>query len=287
MQISQHIQAVRIPFSIPIAPGKKLERFVYAYIVAGGSHICLVDSGVAGSAPLIIDALEDLGRKPGDVTLLLLTHAHPDHIGGARAIKKECNCQVAAHPQARRWVEDTEQQFRDRPVPGFHSLVEGPVAVDRLLSDREILDLGCLSLEVIATPGHSRCSISLFCREDGVLFTGDAIPQANDLPIYEDMVVGVASIRKLRNIPGIKQLLSSWRDPDPDADPYRLMDNGLRHFQTIHTAIRELPDRESITDPMELCQRMVEKLGLPEVAVNPLVARSLSSHLPLIDRKML
>jgi len=39
---------------------------------------------------------------------------------------------------------------------------------------------------VICTPGHSKCSLSLLCEEEGILFTGDAIPQADDLPIYDN-----------------------------------------------------------------------------------------------------
>jgi glyoxylase-like metal-dependent hydrolase (beta-lactamase superfamily II) len=82
-------------------------------------------------------------------------------------------------------------QFRERPVLGFHTLVGGSVQIDRLLQDGERIDLGDITLVVFHTPGHSKCSISLFCKEDGVLFAGDAIPQRNDLPIYDDVIVSV------------------------------------------------------------------------------------------------
>ena len=53
----------------------------------------------------------------------------------------------------------------------------------------------------------------LFCRETGVLFAGEAIPQWNDLPIYDDVTVSVKSINMLHNIKDIKYLLASWSDP--------------------------------------------------------------------------
>ena len=285
MKITSHIHAVRIPFRIPIAPGKTLDRFVYAYIVCGRDEVCLIDSGVAGSESIIFEQLAQLGKKPGDITQLILTHAHPDHIGAAKAVRGMSGCRISAHAEAREWIEDIDKQFNDRPVPGFHTLVGGSAPVDRLLADNDNIVLGDTTLKVIHTPGHSRCSISLFCKEQGVLFSGDAIPQGNDLPIYDDAALAVRSIRKLQQVTGIKQLLASWSDPDPDTDPYRTMENGVGYFQKIHAAMRTVPDIRSYTDPMQLCSRMVEQLGLPDVAVNPLIARSFSSHLRLIDHE--
>lgn len=287
MKITPSIHAVKIPFEIPVAPGKTLDRFVYTYIIIGRKQTCLVDSAVSGASPIIKDALVKLGKNISDISIMLLTHAHPDHIGEAQAIKKTSNCEAWAYHAARQWVEDVDKQFKERPVPGFYSLVGGSVTIDRLLKDQEIIDLGDISLQVIFTPGHSRCSISFYCEEEGVLFAGDAIPQGNDLPIYEDVGVAIESIRRLQNIEGIKYLLSSWSDPQLDIDPYLIMEEGVQYFQRIHSAIQQLQGRETIADPMELCRKMVEKLGLPEVAVNPLIARSFSSHLPLLELKEL
>jgi hydroxyacylglutathione hydrolase len=64
------------------------------------------------------------------------------------------------------------------------------------------------------------------------------------------------------------------------------MDNGINYFQKIHTVIRQLASRQTIKDPMDLCRQVVAKLGLPEVAVNPLAARSLHSHIPLIEQEL-
>jgi hydroxyacylglutathione hydrolase len=286
MKVTSCIHGIKIPFKIPVAPGKNIDRFVYSYVVTR-DKTCLIDSGVSGSDAKILHFIEQLGRKVMDLQLLLLTHAHPDHIGAARAIQNKSKCLVAAHSAAKNWVEDIEQQFQDRPVPGFHTLVGGSVKIDRLLENKDTIDLGDTQLRVIHTPGHSRCSISLFCKEDGVLFTGDAIPQGNDLPIYDDVATAVESIRKLKSIVGVKTLLASWSDPVLDADPYQLMNNGLDYFQKIHTVIRQLQNGKSPIDPMDLCKQMVAKLGLPEVAVNPLVARSLHSHIPFIGQELL
>lgn len=284
MQILPNIHAVKIPFQIPVSPEINLERFVYVYVI-DSERLCLIDSGVTGTDQLVFDVLKRRGRKLSDIDYLLLTHSHPDHIGAAKEIKAISNCSIWSHPAAQVWVEDVEKQFSVRPVPGFYTLVSGSVKVDQLLEDGDTIDLGGLQLQVIHTPGHSICSNSFFCNRSGVLFTGDAIPQGNDLPIYDDVVTAVKSIRKLKKVKGVKTLLTSWSDPLPDYDPYQIMDDGLHYFQKIHSTIRHLSDVESISDPMDLCRQVVEQMDLPEIAINPLVAKSLYSHIPIIDQE--
>jgi hydroxyacylglutathione hydrolase len=286
MQITEHIHALKIPFLIPVGPGKHFHRFVYVYLLIG-PEICLIDSGVKNAETLIFDYLEKLERQPREISLLLLTHAHPDHIGSARAIKAATGCTVAAHPDARSWIEDVEQQYRERPVPGFHELVGANTSVDRDLEDGEVINLGPVSLEVVHTPGHAMGSISFYCKEEGVLFSGDAIPKANDMPIYDDAAATAESITKLKDIKTIKYLLSSWADPLEGSSAYDMMDACLEYLQCIHDAIRNLGTETAMDDPMGLCARMVKVLGLPELAVNPLLARSFISHVKIIDREKL
>lgn len=286
MKIAKQIHAIKIPFQIQVAPGKTFDRFVYSYLIYG-DEICLIDSGVASSDSVIFDYIRKSGRSPEEISLMILTHAHPDHIGSAKAIKEATKCTVAAHEYAKPWIEDVDLQFQERPIPGFHSLVGGSVQIDRLLQDGEMIDLRSDSFEIFHTPGHSKGSISLFCKEVGVLFAGDAIPQWNDLPIYDDVAVSFKSINKLRSISNIKHLLASWSDPKEGEDAYRMIDDGLNYLQSIHNAILKISDENILRDPMELCKKMVRNLGLPEIAINPLVAKSFASHLKILGQKNL
>ena len=111
--------------------------------------------------------------------------------------------------------------------------------------------------------------------------------QWNDLPIYDDVMVSVESINNLRGIGGIQYLLSSWSDPKEGEEAYKMMDDGLGYLQGIHNAIPEISGENILSDPMELCKRMVQDMGLPEIAVNPLVAGSFASHLKILDLKNL
>lgn len=279
MQITTHVHALKLPFTIPLAPGKSLERYVYVYLIIG-DRIVLIDSGVAGCEATICSYLERLGRRPSDIAALVLTHAHPDHMGAARPVVEACQCEVLVHALERDWAEDPAKQKRERPVPGFDHLVAGPVAVDRVLTDGDGLDFGNeIRLRVIHTPGHSRGSISLLSERDGVLFSGDAIPQRGELPIYDDVPASVNSLVKLLQVPGVETLLSAWDDPRWHADAEQAMRNGLDYLRVIHRAVCEAAQQGDTQDPMALCNTVMDSLGLPRAAANPLVARSFLAHL--------
>jgi len=287
MQITDRIHALKIPFQITDPSGQKVPRFVYVYLIYG-KRICLIDSGVASSEKIILDYLQDTGRRPEEISQLILTHSHPDHIGAARAIKSLSGCSVAAHAAEKPWIEDVELQERERPVPGFKFLVAGSVHVDQTLQDGDVLDLDGISMQVVHTPGHSSGSICLWLPEVGALFSADAVPVPGSMPIYQDILASVRSIQRLLSLPGIKFLLSAWDEPRLDGVAYQVMDKGLGYLQSIHNAVLKVAgDRgpDAGLDPMELYRRVLTELGLPAAMANPLVAGSFQSSLKLCDQQ--
>lgn len=277
MQVSEHIHALKIPFKISVGPDITLERFVYAFTICS-QRICLIDSGVAGAERLVFDAIRHNGRSAGEISQIVLTHSHPDHIGAGRAIRQVTRCAVAAHPAEKAWIEDVELQCRQRPVPGFGVLVGGSVKVDRELADGDVMDLGGkLKLEVLHTPGHSAGSISLRLLPDNVLFCGDAIPLPGDLPIWEDCAALVRSIERIKAIEGLQALLSSWDAPGQGEAIRQTIDRSLQYLRHIQQVVGRVTGQDRAIEPMELCKRVVAELGLPPTAVNPLVARSFAA----------
>ncbi len=286
MQITKHVHAIKIPFQVKTKLGV-LDRFVYAYLVHG-ENICLIDSGVVSSEDVIFDYMDRIGLKPEDISLLILTHSHPDHIGSAKSIKEKSGCKVAAHPGEISWIEDVELQAKERPVPNFHSLVEGSIDVDDILEEGDVLDLGeNISLKVIHTPGHSKGSISFLIKEEGILITGDAIPIKGDLPIYDDVKTSIKSIKKLKDIDETKILLSSWDDPQEGDNAYRIMDDALDYLQRIHESVLKINERNQSLDSMEFCKKVLKELGLPEAAANSIVARSFQVNLKVLENQNL
>ncbi len=287
MQITEHLHALKIPFQIPISPGKVIDREVYSYIVFG-NKITLIDSAVAGAETIIFDYLRQNGRDPQEIAMVILTHSHPDHIGSVKAIKEATNCQIAACSTEKDWIEDTELQFAERPVPGFRTLVGGPVTVDRLLVDKETVSLGQgIDCQVMYTPGHSRGSLSLVFNHEQTIITGDALPLPNDLPIYEDLVASIESIRRLQKTKNIKSLLSSWEDPlHGSALIAQRMNDSILYLRKIHETVVQ-GQSQGLEDLMDLCRYVVMAMGLPPLAVNHLVARSFAANLAVREHKNL
>lgn len=280
MQASKHIHALKIPFQLTIRPGVTIPRFVYAYLAYGEREVWLVDTGVAGSEAMIFDYLKATGRRPEEISLVIQTHSHPDHIGAAQAIQRATDCPVAAHEGERAWIEDVDLQFRERPVPGFHTLVGGSVKVGRTLDDGEVLHLGeTLTFEVLHTPGHSSGSISLWCPREKVVICGDAVPLPGSIPIYEDADESIRSVKKLMGIEGVEVLLSSWDEPRRSPDVPALLAQGLDYLYRVHEVVLRSLATGSAPDPMDLCKKALADLGLPEVAASPLVARTFMAHL--------
>ena len=288
MQITPSIHAIRHSFRVPVAHGIAIDRFVYSYLIYG-EMITLIDTGVAGCEMQIFEYIRSTERNPSEIALIILTHSHPDHIGSARAIQRATGCSIAAHRAERTWIEDVERQNRERPVPGFATLVGGSVQINNELVDGDAIepdDTRAGEMQVFYTPGHSAGSISLFLHNEGALFSGDAIPVTGDLPVYDDAVLSVRSVKNLKAIRGIQVLLSSWDEPRRGDDAYRQMDLALNYLQHIHEVVL---DNAGVGNPdlMELTIKSSNALGLPPQAVNPLLARTFAANLRVREQKNL
>lgn len=120
-----------------------------------------IDSGVKGCHKKIGDYIHKIGRLRQTINAVLLTHSHPDHMGAAKAIKEQYGGLVYACEGEQNWIENIDVQFRERPIPNFYSLIEGSVAVDKVVRHGDVIALEPgVTLEVINSSGHSKESLS-------------------------------------------------------------------------------------------------------------------------------
>jgi hypothetical protein len=240
----------------------------------------LIDTGVVSSQQLIFDYIKQIGRKPEEISTIILTHSHPDHIGSAKSIKELTGCKVLAHRGEKDWIEDVDKQFAERPVPGFYSLVGGSVTVDKTLEEGDNIDLGDnLKLKVLHTPGHSKGSISLYVEPDHALVAGDVIPVPGDMPIYDDPLVLIESVNKLKAFNEVSVLLSSWDEPRTGPLVAQVMEDGVNYVIRLHNAVIEVTKTNPSIEVVDLCKSVLKTLNLPPYMENPLVARSFASSL--------
>jgi len=117
-----------------------------------------------------------------------------------------------------------------------------------------------------------------------VLFSGDAIPVPGELPIYEDVLASVASIKKLKAVKDIRFLLPSGDEQRQGALAYERMDAGLEYVQRVHDAVRRCSQQSSDPDPQKLSECVLQDLELSPDLANPLFARTIAAHLRVRDQ---
>ncbi len=145
---------------------------VYALQDADG--LTLVDTSISNAADKILSQLQQAGHKPADVKRILVTHAHPDHVGSLPKLQHATGAEVWCHPLEKPVIEG--RQPLARPPSGLRppALQFAPVPVARTLNEDEILPiLG--GLQVISTPGHAPGHISFWQPERRLLIVGDAV----------------------------------------------------------------------------------------------------------------
>ena len=156
---------------------------VYAYLYQEAGRLTLFDTGIATSGQRILDEIEALGRKPGDLAHIVVSHYHADHAGSLAELAERTGAQVLAHrldapvvrgeaeePRAVPESEEERQMIREvtKAVPPAP-----PCAIDRELEDGDEIDLDGGG-EVVHVPGHTAGSIALYLPKRRVLFSADA-----------------------------------------------------------------------------------------------------------------
>ncbi|MGM1061713.1 MBL fold metallo-hydrolase [Saccharothrix sp. Mg75] len=162
-------------------------------LVDDGSSLTLVDAGYPRDLGALLASIEAVGRRPEDVTAVVLTHAHLDHMGGIPAVVARCGAPVmtgaeeARHARREyleqitpvqmlrqctrvagvRWVADT---VRAVGLANLKMKVDDVVAVEPGVP----LDVPG-GLVAVPTPGHTRGHTAYLMPSTGVLFSGDTL----------------------------------------------------------------------------------------------------------------
>src|SRR5947208_5940492 len=84
-----------------VAPGVHHARAKHVgwILVTEGATVTLVDSGYPGDRDRLFRSLELVKRRPSDVVAVVLTHGHPDHLGGAEHLREVYGVPVLGHQE--------------------------------------------------------------------------------------------------------------------------------------------------------------------------------------------
>ena len=157
--------------------------FAAAYLIHEGDRAAFVETNTNRAVPRMLEALDAIGVSRERVELIVITHVHLDHAGGASALMDACpNATLLAHPRAAKHVVDPakliksaeavygEAAFRElygeiRPVP------EARV---RAMADGETVRFGERTLTFLHTRGHADHHACVLDSGSKGIFTGDS-----------------------------------------------------------------------------------------------------------------
>ncbi len=156
---------------------------VNVYLIIDPDGLTLIDTGLAGNAKKVLNYITGLGKQPGDLKRIILTHSDGDHVGALAALKAATGARVFASPIEARAIEAAHPS-RELKMKGVQALlfkyIAGPMFrvkpahVDELINDGDVLPvLG--GLHVVATIGHTPGHISLYAPAHKILFAGDSM----------------------------------------------------------------------------------------------------------------
>ena len=134
------------------------------YLITTEKGNLLINTGTAASAAQIKKNIETLGFNFKDIKILLITHAHFDHIGAIAAIKKQTGAKLMVDAADEDVLESGGKTDYEL---GKYGVTFKPVKPDRLLHDGDIVKLGDMQITMLHHPGHTKGACSfLFTVHD-------------------------------------------------------------------------------------------------------------------------
>ncbi|NKB32151.1 MAG: MBL fold metallo-hydrolase [Pseudomonadales bacterium] len=119
-------------------------KWVSAWLLVSDQGLILFDALYGDLTDLAIDGIRELGFDPDDIRYVVISHAHYDHIGGARRFQEEFGAVVM--------MTDTDWNMTDEPA----IYQDYPKPIRHLsVSDGSTLNLGRTRLRFMETPGHT------------------------------------------------------------------------------------------------------------------------------------
>jgi glyoxylase-like metal-dependent hydrolase (beta-lactamase superfamily II) len=187
---------------------------VRSFVLPCPDGILLIDTGPPGATQAIESALRRIGAAWSDVTDVVLTHAHFDHVAALPEVLGQAS-------RATVWAGATE--VPDIPVENGWSL-------------RELREGDCVGdLTVLDTPGHTRGHISLLHLEASVLLIGDVVGSVGrevsfGPPAFTaDPVLSGHSLERMAGLRPDRVLFSHGPElPDPVNAIYRFLETVKR-----------------------------------------------------------
>ncbi|HXW36401.1 MAG TPA: MBL fold metallo-hydrolase [Nitrososphaerales archaeon] len=188
-------------------------------VIEDGGTVTLVDTGIPPDGKKILAYLAGFGKKPEDVSNMVITHSHIDHIRGAARLKSATGAKVGVHEADADYLSG-KKKFKAAGAMGILFAVISPLfSVTPVEPDVRLKEGDMVGrLRVIHTPGHTPGSAAFFDEAERALFVGDTVRYIDGKLVGPppnftvDMQQAKASMTRLSKL-DFRILLSGHGDP--------------------------------------------------------------------------
>jgi glyoxylase-like metal-dependent hydrolase (beta-lactamase superfamily II) len=159
-----------------------------AWVIGDDDEVVVIDPGEDAGA-----VLEKVGER--EILAVICTHGHEAHVAAAPEVADRDDAPVALHPK---------DMLAWREAHG-----EGDPEIE--MEEGGLFEVAGVTLEVLNTPGHTPGSVSIYCDDLGVVFSGDAlsedgpVPHAGEVPDFAAQLSAIGS--ELLTLPGPTRVL--------------------------------------------------------------------------------
>jgi len=140
--------------------------------IQSGHHHVLVDTGTGMNYHALDKDLQSLGSSLSQLTDIILTHSHIDHIGGVIPIMEMGTPKIHLHKAE---AEPINRGNMSQTLSDTFGVDLPPLKIESILEEGTVLEFEDIKMKVAHTPGHSLGSICLDILDTGILITGDTL----------------------------------------------------------------------------------------------------------------
>ena len=190
--------------------------FIERGYLNGNHFVCrsespiLIDTGYISDFDETERLITSLGVSLSDVSLIINTHTHCDHIGGNRIIQRQSECDIALHKVGKYFMDcrdDWSTWWR------YYSQEAEFFECTKAVEDGDIVAVGPHEFRVIYTPGHASDGIVLYNSKDKVLISSDTLWE-NDVAVMTLRVEGSRAVfYMLESLQKLESLDVKWVYP--------------------------------------------------------------------------
>jgi ribonuclease/clavin/mitogillin len=209
-------------------PTKPPATHTNCYLIYTSNELLIIDPGspYEDEQQALVACIDGLIAEGRRVREIVLTHMHPDHIGGVNALRMHLDEQVKTESPALRWGGVAAHRLTAEPLADV-------IRVDRFIEDDEVIRLDGLpeiSLRAMHTPGHARGHLCFHEARTGTLISGDNIVGLGSVlidPPEGNMRDYLDSLRRMRGLPNLSVIFGGHGPAI--ANPYAKIDEYISH----------------------------------------------------------